>query len=190
MEHLVQMLRRGEVAQADPPEVEQGEVARQAISHEIDRRLRQQNLPAVRRIHDAGCTVDGAAVKVLLRLLHHAHVDAAARTQRDTGGVDGIRQRQLQLDRRTQRRERIWKCRVDPVARHLDDAPAVLRHRRVCERIVPRERRTHPLGVLLPQAAAAFDVGEEQGGDRSGRALRPRGTILAFALGHVVPGLL
>src|SRR6185503_6007334 len=51
-------------------------------------------------------------------------------------------------------------------AGHLDHAAALRLDGRARDRVVPRERLAHALRLLLPQAGAALDVREEEGGDR------------------------
>src|SRR5512143_2283233 len=48
------------------------------------------------------------------------------------------------------------------VARHLDDAAAMLLDDRSRERVVARERVTHARGLGLPKPRAAFDIGEQE----------------------------
>ena len=55
---------------------------------------------------------------------------------------------------------------MNTVARHFHDAAMVRLDGSACDRIVPGQGRTHPRRVLLPQAGAALDVGEEKGGNR------------------------
>jgi hypothetical protein len=56
---------------------------------------------------------------------------------------------------------------VQTVANHLYNDAVVAIYRCTDQRVMACERHGHPLTLLLPQAGAAFDVGEEEGGGRS-----------------------
>ena len=124
----------------------------------------------MRRAHDARRAVDRAAEVVAVAPLDHPAVHAAAHAQREAAVGRRLGQRELQVDDRGDRVERIVEDGVDAVAQHLDDGAAVPLHRAAHERVVARERGPHPLGLLLPEPAAAFDV-REQERDEAGRVL-------------------
>jgi histone H3/H4 len=149
-------------------QVRQAQTGRQAAGHTVGHRLRQQRLPAVRHAHHARSAVDHAAEEVAVAVFHRAAVQAAAHAQRQlvAAGVDGQVQLQLQGGQHTG--QRVVEDRVDAVAGALDDTAAVRLHGRLANRVVPRQRQAHALGLALPQARAAFDVGEEKGGERRG----------------------
>ena len=64
--------------------------------------------------------------------------------------------------------ERIAKCSVQTVANHLYNDSVVAIYRCTYQHVVACERRGHSLTLLLPQAGAAFDVGEEESNDARG----------------------
>ena len=176
MLELVETLGAREVAQPHEAEVAQRHVLRQPVGHERDDRLRQQDLPAVRRTHDARGAVDRAPEEVAVAALDRTAVETAAHAQREAAVRRRLGERQLQFEDRRDRVERVVERGVHAVAQHLDDRAAMPLHGAADERVVARERRAHPLGLLLPEPAAALDVREQErdeaGGGGHGDELR------------------
>ena len=172
MNDLVDPLGIGQVAQPDRAQVPQRNIAGQAVAHEVRNGLRQHDLAAVRGAHDPRRAVDRAAEIVVVTTLDDACVHPAAYAQRDAFGRGGVVENLLQLDRCAHRVERVLERRVQAVARHLDHRAAVALDRPAREGVVPGQRVGHPAGFLLPEAAAALDIGEEKGGD--GRRVHAR----------------
>jgi hypothetical protein len=62
----------------------------------------------------------------------------------------------------------VGKSRAERIAHRLEDVAVVGSDRLVEEGVVTGERFPHRLGLLLPEAGAAFDVGEEKRDGASG----------------------
>jgi hypothetical protein len=69
----------------------------------------------------------------------------------------------LRIDRGTDRVVRGREGSMEPAAGGLDDVPVVRRDRAAQDLLVPRKRGLHRLGVLLPEARRALEVGEDEG---------------------------
>ena len=100
VDHLVYVLWMGQVAQPHGTQVAQRHAVGQTITNEIDDRLRQQDLPAMRRAHDPRSAIDGVPVIVVVAANVDAGVEPAAHAQRNAASGTGLLQRQLQLQRR------------------------------------------------------------------------------------------
>ena len=139
--------------------------------------LRDEDLPAVRDAHHARGAVDRGAVEVVVApLVRRRRAGRSARAARcprcrpasasaSCSASVGLHARRA--DRRTPRGCR-RRCVLTTRPRCALDA---LRG----DGVVARERVVHALGRLLPQAGAAFDVGEEEDGDGVGSGTRAIG---------------
>ena len=116
----------------------------------------------MRHAHDAGGAIHLGAIKIVVARFGCRAVQTAADAQRQAGGCSCIGQRVLQLQHRQQGLQRLLEDGVDAVARAFDDAPTVRLHGASVECVVPGQRGTHQVGLLLPQAGAALDVGEQE----------------------------
>jgi hypothetical protein len=150
VDDLVHALRMRKIAQPYEAEVAQADFARNAITDQVDGRLRHEDLPTVRGVHDPRGTVDGAAEEVAVAALDDPRVQATSHGERNAGRRVGIGQRLLQLECGTNAVERILERRVNAVACRLDDQPAQALDRFAGERVVPGECRTHAVGLSLP----------------------------------------
>ena len=83
MHELVQVLRRGDVAQPHGPEVVQRALAREARADQIGDDVRQQHLSAVTRGHDALRAIHRGAEEIAIAMLDHTGVQSAANVQRN-----------------------------------------------------------------------------------------------------------
>src|SRR5208282_1202732 len=98
---------------------------------------------------------------------------SAAHRERNAVGRFGIGERLLEGERGGDRIEWVPEGAMDAIAGRLHYHAAMRLHRRPSEMVVARQRPPHPLGLLLPQPAAALDVGEEKRGD-VGSGLHPK----------------
>ena len=87
-------------------------------------------------------------------------------------------ERPLRIDRGQHPVGRGGERRVRAVAGGLDDRAAVRLDRGAHDRVVARQRGPHRLGLFLPQAGRAFDVGEQER-HRSGRRLTHGGKYVS-----------
>ena len=186
VDELIDGLGGREIAQAQRPQIPQRERGRQTLAHEVGHRARHDDLPAVRRPHDALGTVDRAAEEVGIARLDDARVHATADIERDRLGRRGIGQGQLDRERRLDRVERIVERGKNAIAQHLDHHTASVLDRLAQDRVVPCHRLRHAHRFLLPQAGAPFYVGEQERADGDPRL---HGLPLsALATGHTLAG--
>ncbi len=162
VQELEEALGPREIAQPHAAQVAQRRLFGQPRTEQLANALRQQHLAAMRGGHDARRAVDRGAVVVVVAPFRDARVQAAACAQRQAAHPLELGERALQLHRGADGIEWIAEGRVQPVARLLHDVPAVPFHRLARERVVARHRRAHPIGLLLPEAGAALDVGEKE----------------------------
>ncbi|HLW12350.1 MAG TPA: hypothetical protein VKU81_06600 [Casimicrobiaceae bacterium] len=187
MHHLIDPFRPREVAQAHGTKVAQRHAGRQPRFDQIGDGLRHQHLSAIGGAHDARGTVDGAAEEVVVAALDDAGVQSATDMQRD--GVFALRlaDRLLQRYRGADRIEGIAECCVESIAGRLDDEPSPGFDGTPRERIMAGEGGPHALGLLLPEARAAFDVGEQERRDGGlflhDRSLRDTDPALLYGSG-------
>ncbi len=163
--HLVDALRTGEVAQAHRSQLAQRDAVGQATAHQCRHCMRQQYLPTMRSVRDARGAVHHAAEEVVVASLGPARMQSGAHAHHDTRRGSGIGESGLDRQRGDQRVDGVVERRVHAVAAHLDDDPVVAFHRLPRDCVVASQRQAHPLGVPLPELAAAFDVREQEGGD-------------------------
>lgn len=168
MHELENVLGTREVAKAHAAEVAKLRVRRELLANLLGDRLRQQDLAAVRGLHDAGRSVDGTTEQVVVPTLDNAGMQSSANAQSEAGALHEVGKRLLQDRGRLDRVERIIEGRVHAVARHLEDGSTVLLDGGAGGGVVLRERVRHRPGIDLPKARAAFDVGEQQGCDLRG----------------------
>src|SRR6267378_4291463 len=126
----------------------------------------------MRSAHDARGTVDRRSKEVAAPALVGARVQSATHLEPDAPRTIRGGHLLLQLKHRDQGVKRAVEGRMYTIACHLHDRAAIAEHGRAGYRVVPRQRRSHPLGFRLPQPGAALDVGEEVGdwGRRLGHA--------------------
>ncbi len=156
-----------EVAEAVLAEIEQLDPT---AAHQLARRRRHHDLPAVRDAHQARRPVDRAAVVVAVARFRLARVQAHAHAER-TGRVPRFPvERELRGDRGVDRVVGGVEGGVEPVPRRLDHEAVVTLDGVTHDGIVTRERLLHRLGVLLPEARRTLEIGEQEG-DRSRRHL-------------------
>ena len=153
------------VAKPNAAEIAQRNVHRQSLVNERSDGLRNDYLTAVRGGHDPRAAIHRASIEIVVAALDRARVNAAANVQRDPAGRVPIDERSLNRQRRDDRVERIVEPRMNAVAGRFHDNAAVALHRSFDDRVVSRECPAHLLGLLLPQARAALDVGEQYGGE-------------------------
>ena len=122
----------------------------------------------MRSAHDPRPAVDCGAVEIVVATLDGARVNAAAHAQGKIVGSTGIGDCTLQREGCTDRVEGIIKSGVNAVACRLDDHAAVRLHRSARDCVMSRQCLAHPLGFVLPEPGAAFDVGEEKRRERTG----------------------
>ena len=119
----------------------------------------------MRSVRDACGAVHHAAEEVVVASLGPARMQSGAHAHHDTRRGSGIGESGLDRQRGVQRVDGVVERRVNAVAAHLHDDPVVAFHRLPRDRVVASQCQTHPLGVPLPELAAAFDVREQKGGD-------------------------
>ncbi len=119
----------------------------------------------MRRAHHARRAIDRVAEVVVVALRVHARVQSAANAQREVAGSACVCQLELQCHRCLHTLEWIAENGQYAVSGRLHDSSAVGQYARAAEFIVPDQRRTHALRLALPVPGAAFDVGEQVGGD-------------------------
>jgi hypothetical protein len=158
-------LGRRQVLQAHPSEIAQRDLAGQTIGDAIDYRLRDQELATVRRTHDARRSVHRRTEKVVVALLDFAQVQTASDATRNTFRCGRIGKRLLQIHGRFNGIERVRKRGIHAIAENFHEDPAVLLYGRTGERVVLFQRARDSIGLRLPEAGTAFDVGEK---DRRG----------------------
>ena len=131
---------------------------------------RHHDLAAVRRDrHHPGRPVDRGAVVVAVAQLGLAGVQRpCARATDRRAPTLGARARAARRSPRVDRVGRGGERGVHPVAGGLHHVAVVRLDRRTQDLVVAGERGLHRVGVLLPEAGRALDVGEEEG-DRPGR---------------------
>jgi hypothetical protein len=86
MQHLVDALGPRQIAQPHRVEVAQRHRLEEPPRHAVDDGLEQDHLAAMRRAHDAGAAIDGAAEIVVVAMLERPGVQPAAHAQRHTVG--------------------------------------------------------------------------------------------------------
>ncbi len=160
MHDLIYELGIRQIAQAHAPQVAQRNSWRQAVGDQCDHRLRHEYLSAMRCIHDARGAIDHRAEEVVVAALIDAGVQAAAHAQRNADGRYGIGERNLQLQRRCQRVERIVEHGVKSVTGRFHDSAAVLLDCLAGQDVMTCQSRPHALGFLIPQSRAALYIRE------------------------------
>src|SRR5450631_635552 len=160
VQHLVDKLRTRQAAQPHCAEVAQRHAFGQPLADERDYRVRQQDLSAMRGIHDSRGAVDYRSVVVVVTALIGADMHSAAHVQCDTVGDLRVVQRKQELYRGVQRIERIGEHGVNSVTGRLDDRATVRLNGLTAERIVTCQRGTHARGLQLPQPRAALYIGK------------------------------
>jgi hypothetical protein len=165
MRHLVDALRRRQAAQLYRSQIPQRDAGRQAIANERGDRLRDQHLTAVRDAHEPRGAVDLRTEEIAVAALVDAGVDSASHGQRQIALASALLERLLQIRCGADRVQGIHEVRVNAIARGLHDGAAIACDDVTRQRIVTRERRAHALGVLLPEARASLDVGEQERDD-------------------------
>ena len=109
--------------------------------------------------------VDRAAEEVVVTALVDTGVQPATYPQGDAAGRFGVSERLLQLQRRAYGIEGVVEGGMDAIPGHFHDRAVVALHCGFRDRVVARQGRTHPFGLLLPQPGAALDIGEQEGDD-------------------------
>src|SRR4030095_7170959 len=138
-------------------------------------RFRQQYLAAVRGSHYASRTIDRPAKALVVAVLADYPVQSTAHAKRYTVGRGWILQSLLQLQRCADRIERILENSVNAIAGHLYDDAAIVLHCAAGDRVMARQRRSHPFRLFVPQPRAALDIGEQEYRDSG---------LIVHALGH------
>src|SRR5437868_14861085 len=113
----------------------------------------------MRGAHDACTAVDRCPVEILVSALHGTDMHAASHLERNAARRLRIAERPLQPERRIDRVEGIVEGSMDAISGRFYDNAAIPLDRRASDRIVACQRMPHPLGFLLPEAAAAFGGG-------------------------------
>ena len=162
MNGLIDAFRRRKVPEPYPTEIAQRHLRRKAVAHAVDHRLRQQHLAAVRRAHDPGRAVYGAAKVIAVAVLDDAAMESAAHAKRRAACHRRIMERSLQVQCGGERAPCVVEDGKETVAGHLDHCAAVRLDGVSRQRIVEGERLRHPRFILLPQCRAALDIGEEK----------------------------
>jgi hypothetical protein len=119
-------------------------------------------LAAVCRTNDPRRAIDRAAEVIVVAPLDYPRVQAATHAQWHSMRGGRIGERLLQSHRRSECVHCIVEGRVHAVAGHLHHRAVMTLDRLARKRVVGCQRWLHPLGLLLPQADAAFDVGEQE----------------------------
>ena len=163
MHYLIHALGTRQIAQAHRAEITQGNRVRKPAGDPVGNGLRDNDLAAVSGPHDACGTIDGAAEVVVVAALDYPHMQPATHLQGDAIRGGGIGQRLLQLQGGCHSVESVIEYRVDTVANHLHDCSAVTFNYYSDQRVVARQSRLHPFGLVLPEPGAPLDVGEEKG---------------------------
>ena len=164
---LVDLLRPVDVAKPVRAEVLELDRLREPVAGEHGRDRGADDLAAVGDGEDPRHPIEGGTEVVPVARLGGARVERHPDPQR-AGLVPGrIAQRALGGDRRVDGRDGVGEDREHPVAGRLDHAAAMPVDARAQEPIVLGERRTHPVGVLFPEARAALDVREQEGRHRA-----------------------
>ena len=165
-------LRPSQVLESMLTQIAQRDAVRQLAADERRGRVRQQDLAAMTGRHDPRRPIDGGPEVIAAARLGLARVDPDP-------DPDGARLRPLRRDepalgrdRRGDGRDRLREDGHDPVAGGLDDLAARVGDRGTDDRVVLREGGAHRQRVLLPQAGAALDVGEEECQRRFGQGDR------------------
>jgi hypothetical protein len=107
----------------------------------------------------------GGPKKVVVALLDFAQVQTASDANRNTFRCGRIGKRLLQIHGRFNGIERVRKRGIHAIAENFHEDPAVLLYGRTGERVVLFQRARDSIGLRLPEAGTAFDVGEK---DRRG----------------------
>jgi hypothetical protein len=132
-------------------EVSQRSIRGQAVADQPGGDLREQHLVAARRRHDAGCTVHRRSVVVTRAFLAGTTVQTHAHPKRPWERPGLSCHGALSVERGPQGVGRPGEDGVQPVAGHLDDPAAAVKHGVTQDRIGPRQRRVHRPRVLLPE---------------------------------------
>jgi hypothetical protein len=169
---LEDALRPAQVLESMLTQVAQRDAARQPATDERGGRVRQQDLAAVTGRHDPRRPVDGGPEVVATARLGLARVDPDA--DPDRARLRPLRREEPALGggRGADRLDRRLEDRHEPVAGGLDDLAARVGNRGADDGVVLSEGRAHRQRVLLPQAGAVLDVGEEERQRRFGQGCR------------------
>ena len=141
-------------------QVEQQHLGRDAAARQAGRDGRQEHLTAVPDGEDAGVAIERLAEEVALARLGGPRVDRHPDPERSGRAPPLVAQRALGGQRGVDGIRGLVEDREHPIAHRLDHGPMRVRDRVPEEPVVDRERRTHRLGLLLPQPRAALDVGQ------------------------------
>ncbi len=104
----------------------------------------------MRRTHDAGGSIDRAAVVVAVAEVERAKVNTAPDPQGHAVGYRWVGQRMLQFQHCSDRIEGIVERGVHTVPGHLHQAAAVVPDSATGDGVVVRKRLAHARGLLLP----------------------------------------
>ena len=155
-------LRSTEVAQSVLAEIAQRDLRADVIAHEIGAGGRRHDLSAVRRRGDASGTVHRRAVVVAVTHLRHPGVQTHPDLQRLGEHPLLAGQRALRVDRSRHCVGCSAERSVQAIAGGLHHMAVALLHRASQDLVVARQRIAHRLGMLLPEAGRALEIGEQE----------------------------
>ena len=161
--HLKDPLGTRQVTQRVLAEVDQFDGARQRVAHQVSRRLRTQDLPAVRHRFETRGPIHRRAEIIAVTQLRHTRMNPDSHPQRFAHLPRLRADHKLRINRGADRTVRGREHRVHPVAASLHHLAAVRRDRVPQDRVVAGERGAHRIGLLIPQTRRHLEIGEQEG---------------------------
>jgi hypothetical protein len=164
VEQIENVFRLLEVFQTVRTQVEQAGLCRQMVAHQVGGRLGEEYLAAVCHRTEASAAVHCRAVVIAIAQCRIARVQCYAYAKGCLGRPGLDTERLLESEGGGHSVGRVGEDGEEAVslAALFDERAGVVGDNRGGEGVVAGERRFHRLGMLLPEACAALDVGEQK----------------------------
>ena len=162
MDHLHDALRPAEIAQAMLAEVDEIYRVLEVVADQVRGRSRGEDLPAVSRGGHTRRAIHRGTEVVAFTQLSATGVQAHPHPQRLGERPILSDERALGVEGGDQRMVGEGECGMEPVASCFHDMAVAVLDGGAKDRVVASERRSHGLGMLLPEPGGALEVGEQE----------------------------